>query len=278
MKDKKLPLPGELKIPSSLLPMVKIVASMGKFRLEVRPYTPPSFLISSNAWEERRQVTIAAVEKSPEWSDFGAAYDYVREQANAFPEFSENNLLSSESPLRVNKHVQVTDFAVMDSSTSRMFINSSSHTDSEIIAYDWDYFLDAYERYVETPQDFYASYEMVNSHPMFWKLHGNITGASSVAWDTLVGFETIHHTVFQGRSAGDIVHQLEGGPATCEPNGWSDSGKIVSCIPRRISSLDTKLSVSAETYELVVIAFARKIFEHYSLETAGTWLHGCDSH
>jgi hypothetical protein len=278
MNNERAPLPESLQIANALIPIVCIKAVPDGFSLEVSKYTPSPQLVPRDKWKERLDATNNAVQTNKFWTDFQLAYDFVREQANAFPTYDEENLASNVSILAEDESWNVTSLAIYNMETMRMFINTSFHSDAEIIESDWQYFLDTYDSYETSKHDFFTAYEFVNSHPMFWRLHGDLNNSNSLAWDTLNGFDVVHHTVFRGTQPGDIVHQFEGGPASCEPREWNIHGYPSHCVPRRISSLDTAITASAETYELAVIAFARKIYKFYSLETAHDWMHGCQGH
>lgn len=278
MNNKRLPMPDSLKIPNSLIPIVDIAAADLHFELKINNYEPPTNLVPPRQWLRKLEATRDAIKKAPIWEDFEKAYDYVRNDAYAFPAYDDKNLLSDVSSLVKENRFQVTSLAIYNTSTMRMFINTALNADTDIIESDWFYFLDAYDNYESSPQDFFSSYEFVNAHPMFWRIHGDLNSNSSIAWDTLNGFDSAHHTVFRGRDAGDIVHQLEGGPASCEPRRYDSDVDYRFCTPKRVSSLDTDITASGDTYELAVVAFANKIYRSYSLESASDWVTGCSGH
>lgn len=129
-----------------------------------------------------------------------------------------------------------------------LLVNYSVDEKAESYREDYAEFLVKDAAWREDPDDFFASYDWVSSHPAFWSGYKNSDG--TVSWETDFGLGHDAPSVWKDED-GKVRVMLEVGPYF---------GEV-----RDQHSIDTRLISIANTYEEAIIALAKKLDEFYDI-------------
>lgn len=171
------------------------------------------------------------------------AYDFLREQGYE-PELA-------LTPRHPNELGEDSTFYGEPGTDRLLLTNYGNAEREESLREDYAEFLVKDAAWRIDPDDFYASYDWLSSHPAFWSGHQYEDG--SVHWETDFGLGHDAPSVFKDDD-GRVRVLLEVGPYM---------GEV-----RDEHSIDTRLVTSADTYEQAIIALAKKVDEFYDIEGA----------
>lgn len=202
-------------------------------------------------------------EGGDKYKTFNEAYDAVYElHPDALPGFDAEEIVEA-----LPKHYSGSFGTLISNKERRMFFSYSSASRDSLwnMESEYKFFLkNCVKPYLKKPKNFYNAYQFVQSHPIFWKLYGDINRNGTLHWETNDGLQDAWHTVYRNKK-GKVFHMLEVGEPMDEEVEFNGE-KII--LPNRISAHDLELDAGGYTYEEAIVDLAKRIHKLYDVNGA----------
>lgn len=168
------------------------------------------------------------------------AYDFLR--VNGY------EALLGKTPRHPNELGEDATFYCEPGTNRLLLVNYDDEVRRNHLVEDYQEFLIKDAAWRTDPDDFYACYDWLSSHPAFWSGHESREG--EISWETGFGLGHDGPNVYKGDD-GRVRVLLEAGPYMGET--------------RDQHSIDSRLVTVADTYEEAIIDLAKKVDEFYDI-------------